>query len=165
MRPRRCKGIRKQPHLSPSLLQSNHRQGLPRTRQSRSRKHRLQLPLGQKLIPLLMDPRGRKVADRLPLSLRREDRIPAQPPPNVRSRVAPVEATIDLEGLIDLPKSVPLASHRQVIAVAEELHPVLLVDLLVMNVREGRGKTATAWQPATTEYLQCILVHPVVAKE
>lgn len=136
MRPRKRKVIQKQPHLNLSLLQSNRRQGQPGTRPSRSRKRQLQLPLGQKLIPLLMDPRGRKVADRLPLSLGRhgQHNLRVRPPLCVLSMVALVEATIDSEGLIDLLKSVLLENHRQVIAVAGELLPVLLVDLLVMNV-------------------------------
>lgn len=174
IRPLKRKDIRKQPHQSPSLHQSNPRWGQPRIRQGRTRKHRLQPPLDQGLIPLLMEPRGRKGADRLPLSLRPEDRslgphehhiIRARPPPNVRSRVAPVVVTTNLAGLIDLPKSVLLESHRQVIAVAGELRQVLLVDLLVMSVREGRVKKVMAWQPAIMERLQCIRVHPVVVKE
>ncbi|KAI7408351.1 hypothetical protein KC328_g75 [Hortaea werneckii] len=132
------------------------------------------LPPVQELIPLSMDPRGRKVADRLPLSLHPVDRslghhgphnLRARDPPNVRSRPAPVVVTTNSAGLIDLLKSVLLESHHLVIAVAGGLRPVLLVDLLVMSVREGHVRMAMVWQPATTDRLQCILVHPVVVKE
>ncbi|KAI7569935.1 hypothetical protein KC346_g20508, partial [Hortaea werneckii] len=91
---------------------------------------------------------------------------PASRGPESRSsRASHHQGPASSQRLIDLPKSVLLESHRQVIAVAGELRQVLLVDLLVMSVREGRVKKVMAWQPAIMERLQCIRVHPVVVKE